>query len=521
MVSLTKTLSLLLLSSLAIFISAHDIHSCDHDNIKQNPGMLHIQEDMSSIQNGRNLQQSDSSSASTYPNIRIQTYTDFLAQTASSTFTNYIEKQILPPIVDYFQAALRVKYPVVGNLQLSNSINQICERSTPEILYQGVAADFFIYFDTLSNSGSQIANTMFCFLASGTGRPLIARTVVNPSMVPIPNGDVLIHEKNMLVILHEMVHGLGFSSSSFPYFIDSNANRLSEHVTTSNIGGQTYGVLNVPVLTNKLRDYFGCNSVPGAILENSGGSATASSHFERQFFLYELMTSGSILGLRTSELTLTVLEASGWYAPDYSYGEPFTFGQGQGCSFLNYQCTGSSMWDNEFCTGTNAQRGCSPTGRGGGYCNSDPLLGNCRYMYAFENQDCEYDDGYNDARLPNVEVYGRGAGSKCFTGDLNTRASSNGQTSFCFKYTCNNNGLATTLDVQLGSTSVTCTQAGQMTVDGYYGSIDCPDPMTFCSTIGVQYCPRNCMGRGTCVNNTCKCDAGYSGTDCALGPLGA
>jgi leishmanolysin len=358
-------------------------------------------------------------------------------------------------------------------------------------------------------------------LASGTGRPLIARTVVNPSQVPIPNGDVLVHEKNMLVILHEMIHGLGFSSSSFPYFIDSNANRLNEHITTSNIGGQTYGVLNVPVLTNKLRDYFGCNSVPGAILENSGGSATASSHFERQFFLYELMTSGSILGLRTSELTLTVLEASGWYAPDDSYGEPFTFGQGQGCSFLNYQCTGSSMWDNEFCTGTNAQRGCSPTGRGGGYCNSDPLLGNCRYMYAFENQDCEYDDGYNDARLPNVEVYGRGAGSKCFTGDLNTRASSNGQTSFCFKYTCNNNGLATTLDVQLGSTSVTCTQAGQMTVDGYYGSIDCPDPMTFCSTVGVQYCPRNCMGRGTCVNNTCQCDAGYSGTDCALGPLGA
>jgi hypothetical protein len=120
-----------------------------------------------------------------------------------------------------------------------------------------------------------------------------------------------------------------------------------------------------------------------------------------------------------------------------------------------------------------------------------------------------------------VEVYGRGAGSKCFTGDLNTRSSRNGQTTFCFKYTCNNNGLGTTLDVQLGSTSVTCTQAGQMTVDGYYGSIDCPDPMTFCSTVGVQYCPRNCMGRGTCVNNVCQCNEGYSGTDCALGPLGA
>jgi len=54
------------------------------------------------------------------------------------------------------------------------------------------------------------------------------------------------------------------------------------------------------------------------------------------------------------------------------------------------------------------------------------------------------------------------------------------------------------------------------TVSGYYGSINCPDSLEFCSTIGKPYCPRNCMGRGICVDNTCQCNKGSIGVDCAL-----
>jgi hypothetical protein len=284
----------------------------------------------------------------------------------------------------------------------------------------------------------------------------------------------------------------------------------------------TRSVIDVPPLTDKLRAYYGCSSLEGAPLENSGGDATAASHFERQFFLYELMTSGAVLGMRVSQFTLALLEGSGWYVPDYDYADPFYVGQGQGCGFLNYQCGygGTSSFD-EYCTGSNSQRGCAANGMGGGACNSDPLLGGCRTIYAFEQQYCENSNGLDDARLPSMEVYGRGSGSRCFTGTLNTRQSTSGQTSFCFKYTCNANGLATTLDVQLGSTTITCTQEGEQTLDGYYGAFNCPDPMTFCNTVGQQFCPRNCMGRGTCVNNQCQCESGYSGIDCALGPMGA
>jgi len=328
--------------------------------------------------------------------------------------------------------------------------------------------------------------------------------MINRNMLPVANGDVLVHEKNMYVLMHEMTHALGFSSSTYKLFIDANGNTLQGHLKSVKLNGYTRTFLDVAPLTDKLRNHFGCSSLEGALLEDGGGSATAASHFERKVFLYESMTSGSIVDRRISELTLALLEGSGWYVPDYNYAEPFFFGKGQGCSFVT--STSCSNAD-EFCTGNS--RGCSPTGRSGGYCSSDPISDGCKYYNPNFDYDCENDDGADYARLPELQVFGRGAGSKCFTGTLNSR-SSNSVNSFCFKYTCSGSGSDTQLQVQVGNHLVTCTQEGTQTVDGYYGAVNCPDPLAFCNTIGAKYCPRNCMGRGTCVNGTCRCNSGYS-----------
>jgi len=250
-------------------------------------------------------------------------------------------------------------------------------------------------------------------------------------------------------------------------------------------------------------------------MENDGGSGTALSHFERKFWVYETISSGGIFGRRVSEFSLGLLEGSGWYAPDYSYAEPYFFGKGQGCDFLNQKCSSSKAVFDEFCTGSN--RGCAPTGRGGGKCSSDSKANGCKYIDPDNDYDCENPDGVDNARLASLEVYGRGADSKCFTGTLNSRKSSNGLTSFCFKYQCVGEGIDTQLQVVLGSETVVCDSAGQKTIDGYYGALNCPDPITFCSGAGKKYCPRNCMGRGTCgADFKCVCNEGFTGVDCGL-----
>jgi len=488
--------------------SYDDDIKCTHDHLEHNPEFLDIEEDMSSATadaEGRLL-------ASTYPNIRIYPYYGGLSS-APSSYRSYIEKDLMPPIVSYFQAALRVKYPSTSPIKVSTST--ICGITTPSALKTGVSADLvFVVTSTLDSDGSWVAETPMCSLASGTKRPLIYKTNLNRALFKEAGDDVLMHEKNMYVMMHEMIHGFGFSSSLYKYFLDDNGNTRTGHVKTITLLGKSHTVVNVPSLTTRLRNYYGCSTLEGAFMENDGSVSTAGSHFERRHFVYDTMTSGVIHGRRVSQFTLGMLEASGWYSPNYDYAEPYHFGQGQGCSFLKTSCTSSTFNFDEYCK--TSSRGCAHHGRSGGSCGSDSKSDGCKYYQPNLDYDCENPDAEDYARLPNLQVYGRGAGSKCFTGTLSTSSSGSTQTSFCFKYTCSGTGTSTTLKIQVGTQTLTCTKAGPLKVSGYGGVVNCPDPIDYCNTTGKKYCPRGCMGRGSCVDGKCVCKTGYTGVDCGL-----
>jgi len=208
-----------------------------------------------------------------------------------------------------------------------------------------------------------------------------------------------------------------------------------------------------------------------------------------------------------------MLEATGWYIPNYDFAEPFFFGQGQGCNFLTESCSSSGFNFDDFCTGSG--KGCTPQGSGGGFCSSDIRSDGCKFVHADINYDCQSPDAAQNARLPALESYGRTDNSRCFSGTLSTENSA-GSDSFCFKYSCSGSGSATVVTVELGSETVTCKSEGTMPVTGYEGTINCPDPLTFCQTAGLADCPRNCMGRGSCENNQCSCYSGFTGIDCGL-----
>jgi len=148
-------------------------------------------------------------------------------------------------------------------------------------------------------------------------------------------------------------------------------------------------------------------------------------------------------------------------------------------------------------------------------CSSNSIADGCKFVDPSEDYLCENANSADYARLPSLQTFGRGLGSKCFTGSLNTKSGSS-TTSFCFKYTCSGSGSSTVLKLNVGKSTVTCSAEGKKSVSGYSGTIDCPDPLTFCNTVGKKYCPRNCLGKGTCVNNVCQCKSGFKGVDCGL-----
>jgi hypothetical protein len=500
--------SLLLVFALAVLAFAGTTHNdevkCAHNKDNEVPLLLDVDEQIHPSLD-RTLQ--------TSPKIRITT--DYRYLSGDATFVSYVKTQLLPPVIDYYQAALRIKQPLNSALTLPSSLSKICDLTVPSALKTGVLTDFYVLVSQQADTDNWVASASPCYLAGSTRRPLIAKMLFNVYYTKAANGDVLTHEKNMYLTMHEMLHALGFAAAHFPNFLDENGRTQTGQVKKVSLNGVVRTVLDVEPLTTKLRNHFGCSTLPGAFMEDDGGAGTEGSHFERRFFLYEVMTSGVIHGRRVSEFSLAVLDGSGWYDPDYSYAEPFFFGKGEGCNFLYKTCTSSTFNFDEFCDNSGT-RGCTPVGRGGGICTSDSRSDNCMYYLPAIELDCENENGEDNARFPELQNFGRTAGSKCFEGDL-TRLTSSTSTTFCFNYVCSGTGLSTKLYVKVGSTTVLCSkEADRPKVAGYNGSIYCPDPATFCTTVGKKYCPRNCMGRGTCISGVCSCKTGYKGVDCAL-----
>ena len=448
-----------------------------------------------------------------YPQMRIEASYDAL-DTAPLSFKFYIQNQLAPAVIDYFQAALKIKYPSIDNITLPKDVEVVCGVKTPSILHnEGVNADFLIVFDSKNDEeGNWIASSSACYLAGGSKRPLIARSLFNRYLLKEAQDDSIIHEKNIYLLLHEMMHTLGFSKRLYDYFIDEDGVRITNHIKT--ISNRT--VIDVPFLTSRLREFFGCPSLEGVYMENDGGIGSEGSHFEKKYFLYEAMASGIMNGQRISEFSLGMLEATGWYKPDYSYSEPYFFGKGQGCSFIKGFCSTNNFEFGEYCSGNSM--GCAAHGRGGGICMSDSKSEQCRYIMPQLTLDCGNKEGIKYSKLPDLESYGRESESKCFSGNL-TMFEAGEQSSYCFKYDCEGSGSNTRLEIHLGKQRIICTKKGLLKVVGYNGGINCPDPLEFCKTVGEKYCPRNCMGRGVCENNKCVCNQGFSGIDCSFSDI--
>lgn len=501
---------LLCISFYFTIISAHILehgHTCGHKQFNHEPGLVDVDEEFLPGQD-RLL-----ATGNSYPKIRMNVdYSNLVLGTTE--FKNYVQNELMPVIIDYFQAALAIKQPLTTPLKIP-STTSLCGFKTPKALTAGVTTDFYVIVSSKSESSSNwVASAGSCFLSSTTKRPVVAQMLFNIYYTKPAKGDALLHEKNIYLTMHEMLHAFGFAGSSFKNFIDSNGKTLTGHIKSATLMGTKRTVLDVEPLTSKLRAHYGCPTLPGAFLEDDGGSGTEGSHFERKQFLYEAMTSGLIQGMKLSEFSFAVLEASGWYLPDYTYADPFFLGQGEGCNFVYQSCTSSAILNfEEFCSGSG--RGCGAVGSGGGVCSTDTRSDNCRYYIPIIDYSCESASAVSNARFPKLESYGRSTGSKCFNGDLTTSSRSS-NTTFCFNYNCIGTGLSTTIQILLGSTTVTCTKEGPLSVKGYSGSITCPDPLKFCNTVGKKICPRNCLGRGTCVDNQCQCNTGHTGIDCAM-----
>ena len=151
-----------------------------------------------------------------------------------------------------------------------------------------------------------------------------------------------------LVILHELTHALGFLYTMFPYF----PNGAEGTYTKANIRGVERTVIKTPKVLEVARKYFNCSTITGIELEDQGGTGSALSHWEQRILLGDYM--GAVIyqeEMAISEITLALLEDSGWYKINYYTGGLMRFGKNKGCEFIQNNCLDSyynTQFENEF-----------------------------------------------------------------------------------------------------------------------------------------------------------------------------
>jgi len=429
--------------------------------------------------------------AATYGGIRI--VADFSTLSATAAVTAYLKNKLLPDAISYFAQTLQV--PQLSSLKIP--AGAACGLSVPSKYQAGIqGADLILFVTGESSSESWIAWAKSCKLLASTGRPFVGQINFNYQDLGAANANEF--QADLIASMHEMTHVLGFSDSLYNHYVTP--------VTVQSNGVNNY--IDVEPLTTRLRNYFNCPSLEGGYLENQGGSGSAGAHWERRTFGNEYMTASSISDARISQFTLALLEGSGWYKVNYDMADAYFWGKGEGCGFMS----STSSKYKEFCSGS--ADGCTFHGAAGGYCATDSFGDSAEYIRSYTNSECS-DSANSKSATIGGEHYGDS--SKCFMGTLYGSGALSTARPYCFSYSCVDQGNGNfELDVKVGNAAAKCTAAGKIRVSGYSGTLNCPDPQKYCTTIGAPYCKRGCMGSGTCVNAQCQCNAGWSGLDCSI-----
>lgn len=187
----------------------------------------------------------------------------------------------------------------------------------------GTISGIVIYAkDTASLGGNIVATSSPCIERLGSHLALYGVMKFSKAFLP----QIIARGQINDVALHEMLHVVGFNSSSFATLPDTtSANRLIANAGTSTSGFRGPRAITA-CLALPLAVTSSCS--PLVPLENSGGVGSVDSHWREAVFRSELMTSTlSSSGGRMpfSALTVGALADLG-YTVDASVADAYTFG---------------------------------------------------------------------------------------------------------------------------------------------------------------------------------------------------
>jgi hypothetical protein len=378
--------------------------------------------------------------------------------------------------------------------------------------------DLIVFVTTWPTSAPTRAYASSCAVDQ-LGRPVAGLININPGRLVDQGGSG--NDIDYATVLHELLHIVGFSATAFGTYVDANGAPLdiSQVIdqTTLRYGKPVYRA-RTPRLLAVARKHFECPTLAGVEIDDFDRRGLGfGNHWEARLLGNELMTPTiQERDFALSDLTLAMIESSGWYVVNYQQADPLLYGKATGCSFLEEQC---GTWQqpgyqacqhyqdpkSEECSFDNVRFGHCDTIRSA-VCLEE-------YFQVFAN-DCKvggarFASDYcplvstthactNDSIVPRA---GRGETfsptSRCFTA-----GEGNGvRTARCFQHRCTADELIVVVDGR----DIKCPRNGSV-IATPLGQLECPPYLSLC-------CP--CVaGKGVCYSGRCSCVRGARGPLC-------
>ena len=306
------------------------------------------------------------------------------------------------------------------------------------------------------------------------------------------------------LVIHEMVHTLGFTSEHFVRFRDCSQAHLDVATGRRNCprrtppgsegpqanhraGGSTLqrspsGELLVvtPTVVDVARAYFGCPSMEGVPLEDEGGGASQHQHWETRILAYETMNAAITVGFGDryvlSELTLALLHDSGWYhAVLPAGGTALRWGRSQGCDFVQ----DNACQEPTFCSAALAaanQSGCSHMRLDKAQCGNASFFDGCSTWLPLKQGAC-VPSSRDSTGLHDYEL--QDSASRCFIAEQN----GNGNRPYCFRHRCS----VGHLKIEVGRFNWVDCDGTAASVGGLGGfTAQCPPTAELCNATGAD-----------------------------------
>ena len=460
-------------------------HKCGTDLIRKKPSFVKI----------NSVQKDKRKLSSTYTPIKIKvdlTYIKSQKLMDEAKLKNL--ENLFSYVTETFSSIISIEHKIIKD-DVSDYIKKECE---VPILGEGIENWYQTYdiiiFPQISDSlnNSILAAATPCLLDNINYRPYAGVVLINKNLTSIKY-DYDYYMKNLL--FHELTHVLGFHPYYFEYL---------KMKSTETIDGKQYTCINTPKVLEKAKIHFGCDTIKGIPLENQGGAGTEGSHWETRYMLGDYMIGADYTEIVISDISLALLEDTGFYKINYYTGGLFRYGKNQGCSFFQKKCVynkgENTLFPNEFCVND-----------GEAFCSSSHIAkGDCfttRYREPLEDLYRYYQDKYKGG-IPSADYcpasfmyesdahyfypknckYGKleysqygeiiGDNSLCFESSLlNTD-----KESICYKMTCDRNNKK--MLIYIGDNVVTCpgSKCALTNPSGLNGEINCPDYNMVCTT---------------------------------------